>query len=184
MNGGLGRAVVKVSAVAEDRRVVEAPALVFSSQAEVQDAFKRGDLDRDCVVVVRGQGPRANGMPELHKLMPLLGALQDRGFSVVLVTDGRMSGASGKVLAAIHVTPEAADGGPIARVRDGDVIRVDAEESALDVISPADWAARPPAQLEFAGSARGVGRELFALFRANACSAEAGGSAFPEFDPI
>jgi phosphogluconate dehydratase len=184
MDGGLGRAVVKVSAVAEDRRVVEATALVFSSQTEVQDAFKRGDLDRDCVVVVRGQGPRANGMPELHKLMPLLGALQDRGFGVALVTDGRMSGASGKVLAAIHVTPEAADGGPIACVRDGDVIRVDAEEGALEVLSPVDWAGRPPAQLDLEGSARGVGRELFALFRANACSAEAGGSAFPDLDPI
>jgi phosphogluconate dehydratase len=184
MSGGLGRAVVKVSAVAVEKRIVEAPALVFSSQAEVQAAFKRGDLDRNCVVVVHGQGPRANGMPELHKLMPLLGALQDRGFNVALVTDGRMSGASGKVLAAIHVTPEAAEGGPIARLRNGDVVRVDAESGVLDVVAPADWSARPLVQLDLAGAARGMGRELFALFRTNASSAEAGGSAFPDYDPI
>lgn len=182
--GGLGRACVKVSAVAQDKRVVEAPALVFDSQAEVQAAFKRGELDRDCVVVVRGQGPRANGMPELHKLMPLLGALQDRGFKVALATDGRMSGASGKVLAAIHITPEAAEGGPLAKVRNGDLLRVDGENGVLDVISPADWRERAPAQLDLAANARGMGRELFGLFRANACSAERGGSAFPDYDPI
>jgi phosphogluconate dehydratase len=184
LSGGLGRACVKVSAVAEDKRVIEAPALVFDSQAEVQAAFKRGDLDRDCVIVVRGQGPRANGMPELHKLMPLMGALQDRGFKVALATDGRMSGASGKVLAAIHITPEAAEGGPLAKVRDGDVLRVDAEAGVLEVTSPADWRERPPAQLDLVGSARGAGRELFSLFRASACSAERGGSAFPDYDPI
>ena len=184
MAGGLGRACVKVSAVAEDKRAVEAPALVFDSQAEVQSAFKRGDLDRDCVIVVRGQGPRANGMPELHKLMPLMGALQDRGFRVALVTDGRMSGASGKVLAAIHVTPEAAEGGPLAKVRDGDVVRVDANVGALDVVSPADWRERAPAQLDIAGNARGLGRELFSIFRAHACSAERGGTAFPDYDPV
>jgi phosphogluconate dehydratase len=183
MSGGMGRACVKVSAVAEDKRIVEAPAIVFDSQAEVQAAFKRGDLDRDCVIVVRGQGPRANGMPELHKLMPLMGALQDRGFKVALVTDGRMSGASGKVLAAIHVTPEAAEGGALAKVRDGDVLRVDAEAGALDVIAPADWRERAPAQLDLAANARGLGRELFSLFRAHACSAERGGSAFPDYDP-
>jgi phosphogluconate dehydratase len=183
MAGGLGRACVKVSAVAEDKRAVEAPAAVFDTQAEVQAAFKNGDLDRDCVIVVRGQGPRANGMPELHKLMPLMGALQDRGFRVALVTDGRMSGASGKVLAAIHVTPEAAEGGPLAKVRDGDVLRVDANVGALDVVSPSEWRERAPAQLNIAGNARGVGRELFSLFRGNACSAERGGSAFPDFDP-
>ncbi|MEZ5961820.1 MAG: phosphogluconate dehydratase [Hyphomonadaceae bacterium] len=184
LSGGLGRACVKVSAVASDKRIVEAAALVFDSQADVQAAFKRGDLDRDCVIVVRGQGPRANGMPELHKLMPLMGALQDRGFHVALATDGRMSGASGKVLAAIHITPEAAEGGPLAKVRDGDVLRVDAESGALDVISPADWRERPPSQLDLAGNARGLGRELFSMFRANACSAERGGSAFPDYDPI
>jgi phosphogluconate dehydratase len=175
---------VKVSAVAEDKRDVEAPALVFDSQADVQAAFKRGDLDRDCVIVVRGQGPRANGMPELHKLMPLMGALQDRGFKVALATDGRMSGASGKVLAAIHITPEAAEGGPLAKVRDGDVLRVNADKGELDVVSPADWRNRAPAQLDIVRNTRGLGRELFSLFRTHACSAERGGSAFPDYDPI
>ena len=127
---------------------------------------------------------RANGMPELHKLMPLIGALQDRGFKVALVTDGRLSGASGKVLAAIHVTPEAAEGGPLAKVRAGDVLRVDAHAGVLDVIAPADWRERAPSQLDVAGNARGMGRELFALFRQNACSAEHGGSAFPDYDPV
>jgi phosphogluconate dehydratase len=157
---------------------------VFDSQGEVQDAFKRGKLDRNVVIVVRGQGPRANGMPELHKLMPLLGALQDRGFEVALVTDGRMSGASGKVLAAIHVTPEAAEGGPLAKVRNGDVLRVDANEGVLDVVSPANWRERAPAQLDLAANNRGLGRELFTLFRAHACSAEHGGTAFPDYDPV
>jgi phosphogluconate dehydratase len=183
MHGGLGRACAKTSAVGAAFMVVEAPALVFDSQAQVQAAFRAGDLDRDCVVVVRGQGPRGNGMPELHKLMPLLGAMQDRGFKVALVTDGRMSGASGKVLAAIHVTPEAAEGGPLAKVRDGDVIRVDGETGALDVVSPSDWRTRAPAQLDLAGNARGYGRELFSLFRAHATSAEQGASAFPDYDP-
>jgi len=184
MAGGLGRACAKTSAVAAAFVTVEAPALVFSSQADVQAAFRAGDLDRDCVIVVRGQGPRANGMPELHKLMPLMGALQDRGFKIALVTDGRMSGASGKVLAAIHVTPEAAEGGPLAKVRDGDIVRVDGVSGALDVVAPADWRDRAPAQLDLAANARGMGRELFSVFRANACSAERGGSAFPDYDPI
>lgn len=183
MSGGLGRACAKTSAVGAPFLKVEAPAQVFDSQAEVQKAFRDGALDHDCVIVVRGQGPRANGMPELHKLMPLMGALQDRGFRVALVTDGRMSGASGKVLAAIHVTPEAAEGGPLAKLRDGDVVRVDGESGALDVVSPADWRERAPAQLDLAANARGLGRELFTLFRANACSAEHGGTAFPDYDP-
>jgi phosphogluconate dehydratase len=123
-------------------------------------------------------------MPELHKLMPLLGALQDRGFAVALVTDGRMSGASGKVLAAIHVTPEAAEGGPLAKVRNGDIIRVDGANGVLDVVAPSDWRERAPAQLDLAANARGIGRELFSLFRINACSAEHGGTAFPDYDPI
>jgi phosphogluconate dehydratase len=182
--GGLGRSVTKVSAVADDKRIVEAPALVFDNQGDVQAAFKQGLLDRDCVVVVRGQGPRANGMPELHKLMPLLGSLQDRGFKVGLVTDGRMSGASGKVLAAIHVTPEAVDGGPLAKVRDGDIVRIDAETGALDVTSPAGWREREPAQLDMAGNARGMGRELFAVFRTQAGSAEHGASAFTDYDTV
>jgi len=184
MSGGLGRACAKTSAVGAPFLVVEAPAAVFDSQADVQAAFRAGDLDRDCVIVVRGQGPRANGMPELHKLMPLMGALQDRGFKVALVTDGRMSGASGKVLAAIHVTPEAAEGGPLAKVRDGDIVRVDGESGLLDVVSPLDWRDRAPVQLDLAANARGMGRELFSLFRLNACSAERGGSAFPDYDPI
>ncbi len=183
MSGGLGRACAKTSAVGAPFLKVEAPAQVFDSQAEVQKAFRDGALDHDCVIVVRGQGPRANGMPELHKLMALMGALQDRGFRVALVTDGRMSGASGKVLAAIHVTPEAAEGGPLAKLRDGDVVRVDGESGALDVVSPADWRERAPAQLDLAANARGLGRELFTLFRANACSAEHGGTAFPDYDP-
>jgi phosphogluconate dehydratase len=184
MQGGLGRACVKTSAVAVEHRIVEAPAAVFGSQAEAQAAFKNGELDRDVVVVVRGQGPRANGMPELHKLSPMLSSLLDRGFKVALVTDGRMSGASGKVTAAIHVTPEAAEGGAIAKVRDGDIVRVDAEAGVLDIIAPSDWQARAPSQLDLSGNARGLGRELFSLFRANACSAEHGGSAFPDYDPI
>jgi phosphogluconate dehydratase len=123
-------------------------------------------------------------MPELHKLMPLMGALQDRGFKVALVTDGRMSGASGKVLAAIHVTPEAAEGGPLAKLRNGDVVRVDGTAGVLDVVSPPNWRERAPAQMDLSGNARGLGRELFALFRQNACSAEHGGSAFPDYDPV
>jgi phosphogluconate dehydratase len=184
MQGGLGRSVVKTSAVLPEHRIVEAPAAVFDSQAEAQAAFKNGDLDRDVVIVVRGQGPRANGMPELHKLSPLMSSLLDRGFKVALVTDGRMSGASGKVTAAIHVTPEAADGGPIAKVRDGDVLRVDAEAGVLDVIAPSDWQSRAPSRLDLTGNARGLGRELFTMFRAQACSAEQGASSFPDYDPL
>ncbi|WP_395647276.1 phosphogluconate dehydratase [Terricaulis sp.] len=184
MTGGLGRAVVKTSAVDETKRVVEAPARVFDDQGAVQAAFRTGELDGDVVIVVRGQGPQANGMPELHKLMPLLGALQDRGFRVALVTDGRMSGASGKVLAAIHVTPEATFGGPLAKVRDGDLLRVDAVEGVLDVVEPADWRARAPAQLDLVRNSRDYGRELFSLFRAQANSAEQGGTPFPDYDPI
>jgi phosphogluconate dehydratase len=182
MCGGLGRAVAKVSAVVADKRLVEAPALVFDSQADVQRAFKSGALDRDVVLVVRGQGPRANGMPELHKLMPLVSSLQDRGFAVALVTDGRLSGASGKVLAAIHVTPEAAEGGALAKVRDGDVLRVDANAGILDVIAPTSWKERAPAQLDLSGNARGTGRELFSLFRAHANSAEAGATPFLDYE--
>ena len=128
LEGNLGRAVIKVSAVKPERWLIEAPALIFHEQAELEAAFKRGELERDFIAVVRFQGPRANGMPELHKLTPLLGVLQDKGFKVALVTDGRMSGASGKVPAAIHVTPEAAERGPLARLRDGDLMRLDAQE--------------------------------------------------------
>ena len=133
LDGGLGRAVMKVSAVAPEHRVVTAPARVFDDQGDFLAAFDRGDLDGDLVAVVRHQGPRANGMPELHKLTPALGVLMDRGHRVALVTDGRMSGASGKVPAALHCTPEAAAGGPLSRLRDGDVVRVDAETGRLEV---------------------------------------------------
>ena len=172
--GNLGRAVTKISAVVADRRRIEAPAKVFADQAELLAAFGAGQLTGDFVAVVRFQGPRANGMPELHKLIPPLGVLQDRGQRVALVTDGRMSGASGKVLAAIHLSPEGAAGGPIARLRDGDMIRIDAEAGTLDVL--ADIATREPAILDPARDADGWGRELFAAFRAVAGTSEEGAS--------
>lgn len=177
LDGNLGRAVMKLSAVAPERHVVEAPARVFHDQAALAEAFQAGELDCDFVAVVRFQGPRCNGMPELHKLTPFLGVLQDRGYQVALVTDGRMSGASGKVPAAIHVCPEAFDGGPLARVRDGDLIRVDGRSGELRVlVDAAEFAARelvvpPPAAI-------GSGRELFAFMRASFSSAEQGASTF------
>lgn len=170
--GPLGRAVIKTSAIAPDRHVIEAPARVFASQEAVKAAFKAGEFERDVVVVVRNQGPRANGMPELHALTSLLAVLQDRGLRVALVTDGRMSGASGKVPAAIHLSPEAAMGGPLARIRDGDVIRLDAVAGRLDVLTPG-WDARAPVPFD-SPPPEGVGRELFALFRAVAGTAETG----------
>lgn len=175
VQGNLGRACIKVSAVERDRWIIEAPARVFTTQAAVQEAFKAGELDRDVVVVVRLQGPKANGMPELHKLTPPLGVLQNRGFRVALVTDGRMSGASGKVPAAIHLSPEALGGGPIGKVRDGDLIRLDAEAGTLNaLVDAAEWDARESA-LE-PPVFEGTGRELFNLFRA-ADEAERGASA-------
>lgn len=178
LTGKLGRAVIKVSAVPEDRHVVEAPARVFESQEALQAAFKAGELERDFVAVVRFQGPNANGMPELHKLTPPLGVLQGKGFKVALVTDGRMSGASGKVPAAIHVSPEALAGGPLAKVMDGDIIRLDAVHGVLDVlVDDATWAARPVATIRpeaAEDNAHGLGRELFAGMRKNAVSAEEG----------
>jgi phosphogluconate dehydratase len=175
LSGNLGRAVIKISAVKPERHVVEAPAIVFHSQGALMDAFKAGRLDRDFVAVVRFQGPRANGMPELHKLTPPLGVLQDRGHRVALVTDGRMSGASGKVPAAIHVTPEAESGGPIGKVRDGDVIRVDATTGTLEaIVDAAEWLAREPAIADLSRNDFGTGRELFAAFRALAGPAETG----------
>ncbi len=171
--GNLGRGIFKTSAVAAERWAIEAPAAVFEAQDDVLAAFKAGTLDRDCVVVVRGQGPRANGMPELHKLMPPLGVLQDRGHRVALVTDGRMSGASGKVPAAIHVTPEAAVGGPLALLHDGDLVRVSAVTGVLE--TDADLTTRTPAPLRVAED--GTGRELFAMMRAGADDAERGASA-------
>jgi phosphogluconate dehydratase len=178
LQGNLGRSVIKVSAVPEAQHVIEAPARVFNSQDELQQSFKMGELDRDVVCVVRWQGPQANGMPELHKLTPPLAVLQGKGYKVALVTDGRMSGASGKVPAAIHVSPEAAAGGPLAKVQDGDVIRLDGIAGTLQVlVSEAEWAARPvapmPAELRAANGV-GMGRELFANMRRNALKAEEG----------
>ncbi|MGH8355072.1 MAG: phosphogluconate dehydratase [Pseudomonas sp.] len=178
MDGNLGRGVMKVSAVAPEHLLVEAPARVFQDQAEMAAAFKAGELERDLVVVVRFQGPRSNGMPELHKLTPFLAVLQDRGFKVALVTDGRMSGASGKVPAAIHVCPEAHEGGPLAKVRDGDIIRVDGQKGELQVlVEPAAWAARECAP-GLQDSGVGCGRELFAFMRGAFSSAEQGASCF------
>jgi phosphogluconate dehydratase len=178
LQGNLGRAVIKVSAVPEDRHTVEAPARVFESQDAFQQAFKAGELARDVVVVVRFQGPQANGMPELHKLTPPLTVLQNAGHRVALVTDGRMSGASGKVPAAIHVCPEALAGGPLARVRDGDVVRLDAVTGTLQaLVDEAEWSARAPAvrSAEAADeAAAGLGRELFAGLRRNVRTAEDG----------
>ena len=178
MEGNLGRGVMKVSAVAREHQVVEAPARVFHDQQSLADAFKAGELERDFVAVVRFQGPRCNGMPELHKLTPFLGVLQDRGYKVALVTDGRMSGASGKIPAAIHVCPEAFDGGPLARVRDGDIVRVDGVEGTLQLrVSAQELASRdlPPAPQ---GNDLGCGRELFGFMRMAFSSAEQGASAF------
>jgi phosphogluconate dehydratase len=178
LTGNLGRAVIKVSAVPDDRHVIEAPAIVFDSQEALLAAFKAGSLERDFVAVVRFQGPRANGMPELHKLTPPLAVLQGKGFRVALVTDGRMSGASGKVPAAIHVSPEALAGGPLAKVVSGDLVRLDGVNGSLDVlIDDADWEARSVAHLAPAhadDSHHGLGRELFGGMRKNVNSAEEG----------
>ncbi|MBI3899242.1 MAG: phosphogluconate dehydratase [Gammaproteobacteria bacterium] len=179
LTGNLGRAVIKTSAVKPQHRRVEAPALVFDTQEELVAAFHAGWLERDFVAVVRFQGPHANGMPELHQLTPLLGVLQDRGFSVALVTDGRMSGASGKIPTAIHVTPECMRGGPLAKVRDGDIIRLDAEHGVLEAdVSASEWSRREPAIADLAKNQEGIGRELFAVFRANVAAAEQGASNF------
>lgn len=175
MQGNLGRAIFKASAVKPQHRVIEAPARVFADQQALIAAFKAGELDRDVVVVVRFQGPRANGMPELHQLTPSLSVLQDRGHRVALVTDGRMSGASGKVPAAIHVTPEAAAGGPLARLRDGDLLRVDGVAGVLEArVEPAEWDDREAAVPEPEVAAFGYGRELFATHRSLARGAEEG----------
>jgi phosphogluconate dehydratase len=182
LEGNLGRAVVKVSAVAPEHRALTAPARIFDSQEALLAAFKAGELDRgDMVAVVRGQGPRANGMPELHKLTPTLGVMQDRGQRVALLTDGRMSGASGKVLAAIHVVPEAHCGGAIAKLRAGDFVRIDAEAGVLEAqVDAATWSARAPARVDVAGNQFGLGRELFGLMRDRAGTAEEGAcSLFP-----
>jgi phosphogluconate dehydratase len=186
LTGNLGRSVIKVSSVPQDRLVIEAPARIFDTQEALQQAFKAGELEAACqgnganglVCVVRWQGPQANGMPELHKLTPTLAVLQGKGYRVALVTDGRMSGASGKVPAAIHVSPEAAAGGPLALLRDGDVVRLDAVEGRLQALVPhEEWMRREPARLSDAqreDNAHGLGRELFGSFRRNATLAEEG----------
>ena len=178
LQGNLGRAVIKVSAVPETNHIIEAPACIFNTQEAMLDAFNAGELERDVVVVVRFQGPHANGMPELHKLTPPLAVLQGKGFKVALVTDGRMSGASGKVPAAIHVSPEALAGGPLAKLRDGDVVRLDAVSGELLALVPADeWAARELAQIspeQLDENGHGLGRDLFAGMRRNVLSAEEG----------
>jgi phosphogluconate dehydratase len=180
LDGNLGRAVIKTSAVKPEHRIVEAPARVFHEQEELQDAFKRGELQREFVAVVRYQGPRANGMPELHKLTPPLGVLQDLGYRVALVTDGRMSGASGKVPAAIHVTPEAMAGGAIALIQDGDMLRVDAEAGVLELlVDDATLAARTQSAPDLTPHQTGMGRELFRMFRHQAGAASDGASIFP-----
>ncbi|MEM8631749.1 MAG: phosphogluconate dehydratase [Pseudomonadota bacterium] len=166
LRGNLGHGVMKVSAVAPERHIIEAPARVFHNQHAVKEAFKAGTLNGDAVVVVRFQGPKANGMPELHGLTPTLAVLQDRGHKVALVTDGRMSGASGKVPSAIHVCPEAADGGPIARVQDGDIVRVDAVAGTIEVLEDG-FDSRTPVSLDLSDNGHGVGRELFEVFRKN-----------------
>ncbi len=176
LRGNLGRSVIKVSAVSSQHRIIEAPARVFDSQEAVLESFRRGELTRDVVVVVRFQGPRANGMPELHGLTPAMVSLQSKGHRVALVTDGRMSGASGAVPAAIHLTPEVASGGPLGKVRDGDLIRLDSVRGTLEALVPEElWSRRPLAALDLTASAFGAGRELFLAFRANAAPAEEGG---------
>jgi phosphogluconate dehydratase len=175
LTGNLGCGVIKISAVAPDRHVIEAPARIFHDQEEVKAAFRRGEFTTDTVVVVRFQGPRANGMPELHSLTPTLAVLQDRGLRVALVTDGRMSGASGKVPAAIHVSPEAACNGPLAHLRDGDIVRLDADRGTLEALVP-DLLKRAPATPDLGRNQHGAGRELFAAFRSHVGPAETGGA--------
>jgi len=173
LKGNLGTAVVKISAVASARRLIEAPAAVYHSQAAVKNAFQSGSLNRDVIVVVRYQGPSANGMPELHNLTPFLAILQDRGFKVALVTDGRMSGASGKVPAAIHLSPEAADGGPIAQIKDGDILRLDTLRGTLETLA-VNWQDRKIVHPDLLDNEQGMGRELFSVFRRTAGPASQG----------
>jgi phosphogluconate dehydratase len=185
VKGNLGRAIMKVSAVKEEHRVVEAPAIVFDSQEAFMAAYKAKQLDKDFVAVVRFQGPRANGMPELHALTPALANLQDAGRKVALVTDGRMSGASGKVPAAIHVSPEILAGGPLGLVRDGDMIRVDATNGVLEALVPSNvWHARALASADLTPNTIGMGRELFSMFRGSVSEAESGATTFPLPSPI
>ena len=179
LKGNIGRAIIKVSAVKPALRIIEVPAIIFKSQQDLIDRFKAGELNRDFVAVVPFQGPKANGMPELHRLTPPLGVLQDKGFKVELVTDGRMSGASGKVPAAIHLSPEALDGGVIAKIRDGDMIRLDSDVGVLEVlVSADDLSAREALSSVLATEHYGSGRELFAGMRSFVTSAERGAMTF------
>ncbi|QDE31366.1 phosphogluconate dehydratase [Shewanella polaris] len=185
LKGNLGRAVIKVSAVPSANRIIEAPAVVINDQNEIDELFKSGSLDRDCVVVVKGQGPKANGMPELHKLTPFLGTLQDKGFKVALVTDGRMSGASGKVPAAIHLTPEALDGGLIAKVEDGDLIRIDSTTGELSLlVDEKTLANRIAGKVDLHHSSYGMGRELFGALRRSLSSPETGARSTSAIDEL
>jgi phosphogluconate dehydratase len=181
--GNLGRCVTKISAVDESHWLIEAPCRVFDSQEAVQEAFTADELNKDVVVVVRFQGPRANGMPELHKLMPVLGLLQDRGHRVALVTDGRLSGASGKVPTAIHLTPECMVGGGLAKLRDGDIVRLDCGKGEVNAVVDADeWAAREEQKNPAPTEVFGFGRELFSAFRKGAGDAEQGACTFDADD--
>ena len=176
LKGNLGRSIIKVSAVTKDNMIIEAPAVVIDDQKKLLPMFKSGELDRDCIVVVRYQGPKSNGMPELHKLTPYLGVLQDRGYSVALVTDGRMSGASGKVPAAIHVTPEAVEGGLLSKLKDGDLIRLDAIRGVLECCEKEEILKRREITPPDSHSDEGCGREFFAVCRDNVSGAEQGAS--------
>lgn len=180
VKGNIGRGCVKISAVSKDHQEIKAPARVFNSQAQFHEAFKNGELDKDGVIVVKGQGPKAIGMPELHKLTPALGVLQDRGFKVALLTDGRMSGASGKILAAIHVTPEAKDGGAIAKIHDGDLIHIDANGIINALVDEKEWQERTPIYEDVKENQSDFGRELFEPFRHHVSGAENGATIFNE----
>lgn len=183
LTGNIGRSVIKVSAVAEEHRVIEAPAMVFDDQLDLKPAFDKGLMNKDLIAVVRFQGPQANGMPELHKMTPFLGILQDKGFKVALVTDGRMSGASGKVPAAIHLTPEAVCGGNIAKIRDGDMLRLDASTGELlALVENDEWQAREVEVRQSQNHQAGTGRELFGFMRNQVCGAEQGATVFQDWD--
>ena len=185
LKGNLGRSVIKVSAVAEDHRFIEAPAMIFNDQLELQTAFEKGLMEKDLVAVMRFQGPQANGMPELHKMTPFLGILQDKGFKVALITDGRMSGASGKVPSAIHITPEAVCGGPIAKLKDGDMVRLDANTGEVcALVEESEWGSRELAIYDPSGSEFGTGRELFGFMRGQVCGAEQGATVFQHWETV
>ena len=185
LTGNLGRAVIKSSAVEIEHRIVEAPAVVINDQDQLKPLFENGELDKDCVIVVKGQGPKANGMPELHKLLPILGTLQDKGFKVALLTDGRMSGASGKVPAALHLTPEALDGGLIGKIRNGDLIKVNAITGELSLlVDEHELALRQADKIDLRHVSYGMGRELFGALRSNLSSPETGARCTAAIDEI